>query len=1040
MRRIPIVKRLGPVLAICAALTLVPVFVVPAAPQSVAALVGLTATAEPAPPTAVRTFPTLTDIGIVWTPPENNPEAYEVQRRRPSGNWAGESGKLDPTVTKWIDPNVQPGATVEYRVLALYADGQTLPSEPVTATRPEQDPSVGEVDVLMIDADRGGSTTWLEDEIASPVAQPSTSGITRTLSAGTVQLTMPAVLPGPGSYPVDASTQPFLVRQKDAECSLKGTLTVEELAYTADLQVATMAAQFTGGSCNGAESVQGEIRVKSSKPYAALSIETPRIDLGEIRLGTAPSRTSITLKNAGLTTLSVMPQPLGGDTTTWTYAGGIGCQISVGQTCTVMVDFNPHQATDFTQVIDLGDTTSRMRHHVRISAHVVTRPDAPTEVKALSTYSGVDLSWRAPFSGNSKLTGFVVRRSVNGIDTTFQLPPDQYRWTEPHPSGGPNGATYRVSAVNEIGNGPEGAGVSPRSYVPEQLTVFAGRTGEPASLGDLALPVAQQIVPEDKAPAGERTELTGSPNGRDLAYTLAEGETDGLWLRTRDSSGAVADRKLLLAPGIRHPAWSPDGARIAFTASGGGSTTCVDVIGVADGSVVRVGCGIDFPTWNSDSRALIVQDKRLAGAPLARVEAREQGARIATLPGSAGATNPTIAPTGTWLAFLPSGKNNQVGFLPIGGGTPKLTTVPSGTVEAISWDTTGERLGVLLRSGDTDLIERLDARAVMTSDEIVQWDYVYGTGSGERIADFTWQGQRPVIKPTPSISGRSISIPFDISALRVEAVSCLLDEVHYSAGCTSPFTATGLSTGTHKLQVSASFTGYPSTNNYRAYATRTFYVDATGPVTQIVSPTYATTVAPRATVRYAGTDISGVTSYDVRFRRASYGGTFGAYAQPWTGIKTTSVDLGISPGYEYCFSARARDKFGTIGAWSPDRCFSRALDDRSLTASSGWTRQTSSLLYLGTGTSTGTYNASLTRTVQAKRVFVVATRCPTCGTAAVYLGTRYIGVLNLYAATTQRQVIVALPAQSAVFSGTLRIAARSSGKLIQIDGLGVRRT
>jgi hypothetical protein len=242
------------------------------------------------------------------------------------------------------------------------------------------------------------------------------------------------------------------------------------------------------------------------------------------------------------------------------------------------------------------------------------------------------------------------------------------------------------------------------------------------------------------------------------------------------------------------------------------------------------------------------------------------------------------------------------------------------------------------------------------------------------------------------------------------------------------------------LQVSASFTGYPSINNYRAYATRTFYVDATGPVTQIVSPTYATTVAPRATVRYAGTDISGVTSYDVRFRRASYGGTFGAYAQPWTGIKTTSVDLGISPGYEYCFSARARDKFGTIGAWSPDRCFSRALDDRSLTASSGWTRQTSSLLYLGTGTSTGTYNASLTRTVQAKRVFVVATRCPTCGTAAVYLGTRYIGVLNLYAATTQRQVIVALPAQSAVFSGTLRIAARSSGKLIQIDGLGVRRT
>jgi hypothetical protein len=223
-------------------------------------------------------------------------------------------------------------------------------------------------------------------------------------------------------------------------------------------------------------------------------------------------------------------------------------------------------------------------------------------------------------------------------------------------------------------------------------------------------------------------------------------------------------------------------------------------------------------------------------------------------------------------------------------------------------------------------------------------------------------------------------------------------------------------------------------------ATRTLTVDASGPVTQVIAPTFAATTAAAATVRFAGTDRSGVASYDVRYRRATYNGTFGAFSQPWSTITATSVNLGLAPGYEYCVSARARDTFGNVGAWSAERCFSRPMDDRTLAATAGWTRASWSAFYLGTATHTTKYGASLTRTVQGKRFYLLATTCPTCGMVSVYLGGRYIGAANLYAATTRRQTLIALPVQPSLFSGTLTITTRSTGKLVQIDGLAVRRT
>jgi hypothetical protein len=105
--------------------------------------------------------------------------------------------------------------------------------------------------------------------------------------------------------------------------------------------------------------------------------------------------------------------------------------------------------------------------------------------------------------------------------------------------------------------------------------------------------------------------------------------------------------------------------------------------------------------------------------------------------------------------------------------------------------------------------------------------------------------------------------------------------------------------------------------------------------------------------------------------------------------KATSVSLGLAPGYEYCVSARARDTHGNTGAWSAERCFTRPADDRSLAAvTTGWSRVVWSPFYLGTATQTTKYGASLTRPVQAQRIYLVATKCATCGIVSVYLNDR----------------------------------------------------
>lgn len=222
-------------------------------------------------------------------------------------------------------------------------------------------------------------------------------------------------------------------------------------------------------------------------------------------------------------------------------------------------------------------------------------------------------------------------------------------------------------------------------------------------------------------------------------------------------------------------------------------------------------------------------------------------------------------------------------------------------------------------------------------------------------------------------------------------------------------------------------------------------LDRSAPVVTVTSPapTATTTLASSVTVSYKASDRLGVTSYDVRYRKASYSGSFGAYISPpgWSATTATSRTLAVAPGYEYCFSVRARDAVDNVSGWTPERCVSAPLDDRSLAQSGGWSRATGSAYYRSTVTRTTTGSASLTRTgVKTRRITLLVTKCPTCGSMNVYWGGTRISSISLYASTKRDRQLFTVPLLSTVRAGTLTLRSTSSRKPVRVDGVAFRRS
>jgi hypothetical protein len=79
------------------------------------------------------------------------------------------------------------------------------------------------------------------------------------------------------------------------------------------------------------------------------------------------------------------------------------------------------------------------------------------------------------------------------------------------------------------------------------------------------------------------------------------------------------------------------------------------------------------------------------------------------------------------------------------------------------------------------------------------------------------------------------------------------------------------------------------------------------------------------------------------------------------------------------------------------------------------------------------------RGVQGRRLALLATRCPTCGTVQVFWNGTLLKQVSLAAATLEKKQLLALGPFPSLQEGTVRIRVSSSGRPVKIDGLAGSR-
>ncbi len=191
----------------------------------------------------------------------------------------------------------------------------------------------------------------------------------------------------------------------------------------------------------------------------------------------------------------------------------------------------------------------------------------------------------------------------------------------------------------------------------------------------------------------------------------------------------------------------------------------------------------------------------------------------------------------------------------------------------------------------------------------------------------------------------------------------------------------------------------------------------------------------RFTVSLTAGDPSGIASYRVRRRQASYGGSLGSYQTSLT--TSPSFTFRGTPGYTYCFSVAATDAAGNTSAYSNEKCTALPLRNTQLSHKGSWAKKTGSGYYLSSYSLSYRKGSEVVRTgVAARRIALLVTKCPGCGTVQVFFNGTSLKKASLASSVTRKKQLVYVMPFSSLRSGTVKVRVVSAGKPVRVEGLG----
>jgi Tol biopolymer transport system component len=948
-------------------------------PRAAGALFRLDGTGvlPPGAPLALVQYAAIGGTGLTWgaATAGDATTSFTVYRRADAAEPWVELANEVPVITgqfgrrlgTYVD-DAAPGSTADYAVSGVGLAGEGAMTGPLTATRPGSDPVPGSTDALAgelwggrfpsYDTRRAGETLAISVgfvQAGNGTSDGHTSfNLPLVPSAGTYTVVPSSPTPaGPGQVQIGS------VGSGSIGCAtVSGTWLVHEVAYDASLEPLVYAAQLDA-TCQGGSPVHAVLRWHSGRTYRAAAV-TPLTISAEAPIGTPAATQPITVVNRGDEALPItVPPPTGVAASEWSLTNECPSSLPPGATCTVGAVFTPSAPGSRNAVASLGLGTAATTRDIALEGTGGTIPGAVSIHHVSAVVGRNRVVWNSTGDdGATGITGYTVYRKPLGttaapvaIGTTTDGVLDD-RTAVP-------GVTYsyQVSATTISGEGPKGAAVTAKAVSTSLVYVRRDRFSGVGTL--VVVPPAQGEPIDLEDGAVEHATPHVSLDGQWVVYARADAfdasANYDLWKRRVDGSGTP--QQLTSLPGDEvEPAWSPNGATIAFTYLPPTGLPEVWTIPAGGGTAVRRASGVGDPSWLSDSARIVAVDE---SAPTTRLMTLSAAGAKTPISGTSNGWAPAVSPDGSRIAFV---REDESGLRAV----PAIMATGGGSVWPLN-DSLGDY---------GSLVWRADGKSVLAERWADSWD------TSGIVA-------LPVVAGTFSTWSLSDQDGFD--------------------DLTEP-----------------------------AWAE----LDIAAPVVTVTTPP-TVTVASSVTFSYRATDRLGVKSYDVRYRRASYTGSYTAYTSPagWSATTATSRTLAVAAGNEYCFSVRARDTVGNVSSWSADRCVSSPLDDRSLAQSGSWSRLTGSGHYRSTVTQTTSRSVSLTRTgVKTRRITLLVTKCPTCGSLAVYWGSTKISSVGLYASTTKRRQLVALPLLTTVRAGTLTIRSTSSGLRVMVDGVAFRRT